>query len=175
LSRSAYRNIRRTNHRLFEFVDAEQPDASAADAKTDAKADSKTDASADADASTDADAAGKGADQTIPGLGSQTSSGTLNDDDEPDPYLAGIYALAPSKRRKLGLDDAVVAADTVDGDPDSTVVARSLDGLAGVDVLVGGKQKPVLQVTSDDEAEMSLDEYSKYWNILRSQSTSRDE
>ncbi|KAJ2595276.1 hypothetical protein H4R99_005419 [Coemansia sp. RSA 1722] len=171
LSRSAYRNIRRTNHRLFEFVDAEQPDASAANAKTDAK----TDAGADADASTDADAAGKRADQTIPGLESQTSSGTLNDDDEPDPYLAGIYALAPAKRRKLGLDDAVVAADTVGGDPDSTVVARSLDGLAGVDVLVGGKQKPVLQVTSDDEAEMSLDEYSKYWNILRSQSTSRDE
>ncbi|KAJ1808981.1 hypothetical protein LPJ75_004475 [Coemansia sp. RSA 2598] len=195
-NRSAYRHIRRTNHRLFEFVDSEQPDADAdadvatpdaaakskggstseskSDSKPEADAQPGVDADADAQAQAQADSdghdPGKGADQTIPLLASQSSSATLGDD-VPDPYMMGIYALPQSKRRKLGLDDAVVA-DLMDGDPESTVVAKSLDSLAGVDVVVCGKQKPVLEVTSDDEAAMTLDEYSRYWNILRSQSTS---
>ncbi|KAJ2886998.1 hypothetical protein FB639_001455 [Coemansia asiatica] len=173
LNRSAYRHIRRTNHRLFEFVDAEQsvaaeiptPDAAAAAAAKGNKDENNKDENND-------HGQGKGPDQTIPALVSQSSSATLSDD-VPDPYLMGIYALPPSKRRKLGLDDAVVA-DVIDGDSESIVVAKSLDGLANIDVLVCGKQKPVLQVTSDDEAAMTLDEYSRYWNILRSQSATMD-
>ncbi|KAJ2238923.1 hypothetical protein GGI13_008190, partial [Coemansia sp. RSA 455] len=82
----------------------------------------------------------------------------------PNPYADGIYALSLADRRKLGLDD---------DDSLATVPNGVWQGHAepDVNIYVGGRPKAISSITSDDEGEMSIKEYTEYWNIWhRSQS-----
>ncbi|KAJ2897536.1 hypothetical protein IWW38_001682 [Coemansia aciculifera] len=84
-----------------------------------------------------------------------------------DPCVDGIYALSLADRCKLGLH--------IDDDHGNSSLAVASNGAAyvgtDVDVSVGGRLKSFSSITSDDEGEMSIPEYTEYWNVWhRSQS-----
>ncbi|PIA14987.1 hypothetical protein COEREDRAFT_82401 [Coemansia reversa NRRL 1564] len=149
-NRSNLRHIRRATQRLFEFIGTEQ-DAKTDDAKEDADNESADeDENAQEDDVNDKD---------------YQDSGVTGDDvdqDVPDPYLEGIYALSQAKRRKLGLDGtaALELADTV---PDAVLIWSS-NNIPNVAITVAGHSKPIAYVTPEDESNMSTDEYATYWN-----------
>ncbi|KAJ2782743.1 hypothetical protein GGI15_002820 [Coemansia interrupta] len=150
--RSGYRHTRKMMHRLFEFVDGEQTEST----------DVPTETSADATGDGDATGNGEGASN----VNANSNERFNNGNDVPDPYVEGIYGLSRQKRRRLGLDDAVVA-DIGDGDPESTSGESQDDSISRVDVIVCGKPKPIMQVTPEDEGAMSLSEYTEYWHAWR--------
>ncbi|KAJ1844262.1 hypothetical protein LPJ73_005225, partial [Coemansia sp. RSA 2703] len=140
--RNGFRHTRKTTHRLFEFVDDENTESIDEPAETPAEA-------------TTAES------EEVANL--KSSHSERLEDDVPDPYVEGIYGLSQQKRRRLGLDDAVVA-DIGDADQESTSVESQDGSIAGVDVFVCGKPKPIMQVTPEDESAMSLSEYTEYWH-----------
>ncbi|KAJ2717885.1 hypothetical protein H4S00_004044 [Coemansia sp. D1744] len=150
-------------HRLFEFVGAELADAGSSEvAQSSAEAgehNSNEAVAADDNNAKDSvaqmdDSAGHGDDKM------QLADGDAQDD-EPDPYIEGIYALSQAKRRKLGLDDE---AEAELGDSGSDTATELPQRLAEVSISVGGHSKAIGLVTSEDENIMSTNEYIAYWN-----------
>ncbi|KAJ1756791.1 hypothetical protein LPJ58_003590 [Coemansia sp. RSA 1591] len=156
-------NRRRMTHRLFEFVGAELADAGSSEvAQSSAEAgehNSNEAVAADDNNAKDSvaqmdDSAGHGDDKM------QLADGDAQDD-EPDPYIEGIYALSQAKRRKLGLDDEAEAELADSGSDTATELPQRL---AEVSISVGGHSKAIGLVTSEDENIMSTNEYIAYWN-----------
>ncbi|KAJ2449213.1 hypothetical protein EV183_005005 [Coemansia sp. RSA 2336] len=149
---------RRMNHRLFEFVGDELAKATASAADNDA---SSNDAVVAADQNQDVSMTEDGAsadDHSVKQNGTATETQPSKEDDVPDPYLEGIYALSQAKRRKLGLDD--VYFDLVPG-------AVNELPKTSIKVAVGGQPKEIALITTEDEEKMSTDEYVAYWNAWR--------
>ncbi|KAJ2158548.1 hypothetical protein GGF46_003698 [Coemansia sp. RSA 552] len=152
-SKSNFRNIRRVTKRLFEFVGASAADPPPAE---------------QAEPTDDANAENAVPDGEAPVTDNDDDDDDDNDDDDarPDPYLEGIYALAHAKRRKLGLDDEA-ALELPEGLSDTMLVLPP-NVVLDVDVDVAGQPKPITSITRDDEARMSIDEYTAYWNAWHS-------
>ncbi|KAJ2827289.1 hypothetical protein IWW50_001966 [Coemansia erecta] len=169
-------NRRQMTHRLFEFVGAKLANTTRIDSTKDGhtKVESTqgtAEAVADGDVSMvvedDANEANNPVDN---GVSNKKTNGDVQDTanqangalaDEPDPYLEGIYALSQSKRRKLGLDDTDVE-DTAD--LGSNIATEFPDYLSNVNISIGGHSKEIALVTSEDERNMTTEEYIAYWN-----------
>ncbi|KAJ2557232.1 hypothetical protein GGH12_006222, partial [Coemansia sp. RSA 1822] len=141
-------NRRRMTHRLFEFVGAEPADSGPSEAAQNS-AEAGENGGDDVAAADDNNAK----DTTAP-----AEDPVDHGDDEPDPYIEGIYALSQAKRCKLGLDDDMVA------DSGSDTATELPQHLAEVSISVGGHSKAIGLVTSEDENIMSTAEYIAYWN-----------
>ncbi|KAJ2722751.1 hypothetical protein GGI07_003079 [Coemansia sp. Benny D115] len=192
--RSAHRTVRRTTHRLFEFIDSPTQTEKGADGaekvsekiggkkgEKELSKDASQGSVKDGVPTTTADGQNhiegaadasehkknNGAEKSDDDNNSNNKDNEDNDDgdDVYDPYAMGIYALPAAKRRRFGLDDAVVA-EMMEYEPESIVMA-SFEHVPNIDVFVGGKAKPIGLVTPQDEEDMSLDEYTDYWNAWR--------
>ncbi|KAJ1861345.1 hypothetical protein LPJ78_005386 [Coemansia sp. RSA 989] len=147
---------RRMTHRLFEFVGNELAKATASAADSDTNS---NDAVVAADQDQGVNMAEDGAsadDHSVKQNGTATeTTQSSKEDDVPDPYLEGIYALSQAKRRKLGLDDLYF-------EPMPGAVAELPK--TSIKVAVGGQPKEIALITTEDEDRMSTDEYIAYWN-----------
>ncbi|KAJ1957170.1 hypothetical protein GGI12_005100 [Dipsacomyces acuminosporus] len=144
------------SERLFKFTDLE----------ADKRAANGVDSAGAQDASKQLCQEVDGVPSTDDAASSQTSDladGVANEMDCYDPYVEGIYALSPNKRRRLGLND-ITLEDLADAVPDSIVV-ESLAKVPDIDIYVNGQPKPVAHITPEDEGKMTLQEYTEYWNI----------
>ncbi|KAJ2845462.1 hypothetical protein IWW36_004771 [Coemansia brasiliensis] len=146
---------RRMTHRLFEFVGNElaKANASAADNDTNGNDAVVTDQQQDVIMTEDGASAD---DHSVKQNGTQVeTTQPSKQDDVPDPYLEGIYALSQAKRRKLGLDNLYfeLVPGAVTDPPKATI-----------NVTVGGQPKEIALITTEDEDKMTIDEYIAYWN-----------
>ncbi|KAJ1667242.1 hypothetical protein IW140_001696 [Coemansia sp. RSA 1813] len=169
-NRRNYRHGRKATHRLFGFVDAALDNAAGTG---DTISDKKNDNDEERDGG-DAEANGTAGNEHEDGGDSKvdrnaTASGGYVSDagadheaEVPDPSVGGIYVLSQAKRRRLGLD-GLESFELTDAVPDSIVL--DVDShIPNTDISVKGKPKPMSQVTPQDESDMTLDEYTEYWN-----------
>ncbi|KAJ2500069.1 hypothetical protein GGH96_003027 [Coemansia sp. RSA 1972] len=144
-------NRRQMTHRLFEFVGTELADAGSSEVAQ---------SSAEAGENNDGEAVVVD-DNNVNDNVAAVENSVDHGNNEPDPYIEGVYALSQAKRRKLGLDDeaAVKLADS-----SSNTETELPQCLAGVSISVGGHFKAFGLVTLEDENTMSTAEYIAYWN-----------
>ncbi|KAI9505513.1 hypothetical protein GGI25_000984 [Coemansia spiralis] len=168
-NRNSHRHIRKATHRLFEFVGAElDGTANSADKSSKSKSKSNKEDTVPIDTSDNQKPNDDNALDDANGANGDVSSdsgtdGVANHDAEvPDPFLEGIYALSKAKRRKLGLDGSV-SVELADSVPDSIVI-ESPSHVPNVEIYIKGRPKPMAEVTSQDEGDMTLEEYTNYWN-----------
>ncbi|KAJ2763243.1 hypothetical protein IWQ57_005608, partial [Coemansia nantahalensis] len=129
------------------------------DPKDDAKEDAKKDDVGD-DPSEDLKDGPK-ADSRAGAPSSSHPAANGDHDEVPDPYAEGIYALSQAKRQRLGLDGSLLL-ELADAMAD-TVPGELLQRIAGVDIYVAGRPKPLAHITVEDERDMTAAEYTAYW------------
>ncbi|KAJ2822506.1 hypothetical protein GGI24_003926 [Coemansia furcata] len=148
--RGGYRSSRRNAPRLFEFVDAEPG----------APAPAPAPAVAGKGAKEKAGVVPSGSDHEMLSQSTVADGADMDVCEVPLPpnaYTDGLYALSLADRRKLGLVDD----GSLDAVPDEPLLGGAVPD---VDIYVGGRAKAISSITSDDEGEMSIGEYTDYWN-----------
>ncbi|KAJ2595333.1 hypothetical protein EV177_008162 [Coemansia sp. RSA 1804] len=183
-NRRSHRHKHKATHRLFEFVDVALDDAAGTDGASAAEKDSndkeKHGGNDNVNANANAETNDAVVTEHVNGDGSQADSeataggGVVPDAgvdggvadyraEVPDPEFDGIYALSQAKRQRLGLDgsELFVLTDSV---PDSIVIDFN-SHIPNAEISVQGKPKQISQITPQDESDMTLDEYTEYWNV----------
>ncbi|KAJ2413535.1 hypothetical protein GGI10_002998 [Coemansia sp. RSA 2530] len=159
--RGGYRSSRRNAPRLFEFVDSEP---GAIQVAAVAGKGVKKEKVAEVPAGSDQEMLS----QSTVAEGAEGAEADACEASLPNPFADGIYALSLADRRKLGLDEEDMLATVPNGAWQGTKFLGP-----DVDIFVGGRPKAISSITADDEGEMTIGEYTDYWNAWhRSQSAS---